>query len=484
MKMKARKQLVKCMEIMILTVVMFFNSSLTCFACDNERTNTYVKKILFGDNIYSFENDKKLEQLESALYLCSEQSNKDGQEKLNLLRKAKVGKLPTIAELNVSASNLYECSHRGWNTESKTNKAAQIERKSVLRQTVVKVFDFGWFNEKLKTSSGQIDSFSALLYYTHILADYLSDDPEETEISVNGVEAPAYTGEAFYILNGDKPNFTSKQKKQTESYKEHNPLDELDRAGRGIYCIGPDTLETVEKKTNLPDPIGWIDGNVYYKEEGLTSNELYNRCHLVARELGGANLNINLITGTRYMNEAMIKYENKVANHVKKTGNHVMYRATPIYKGNNLVASGVQLEAYSVEDKGALSFNVYIYNVQPGIDINYENGDNEVADKTLNNDDIIPFAIVNPNDQSPDLMYEIGKQLEILFNNQKENADYKSMMNELKSVADEARVKGEASTVKEYQVYKKIQYEYVEILSEYVPKLLKREKFFNSTFTN
>lgn len=467
----------------MLTVVLFLSSSLSCFACDDSQTNIYVSKILFGDDAYSYENNKKLEQLECALYLCSEQYNKDGQEKLNLLKTAKVSKLPTIDKINISENVLYECSHNGWNTESK-KKEVQSERKDVLRQTVVKVFDFGWFNERFKTSGGQIDSFSALLYYTHILADYLADDPEETEISVNGVEAPAYTGEAVYTLNGGKPNFTNKQKKQTEEYKEYSDLDNLGRAGRGISCIGPETLETAEKRTDLPNPTGWIKGNVSYKEDGLTSSELYNRCHLTARELGGANTLYNLVTGTRYMNEAMIEYENKVANYVKNTGNHVLYRATPIYKGNNLVASGVQLEAYSVEDKGTLSFNVYFYNVQPGVDISYENGKNEVADKTLNNNDILPFAIVNPSDKYPDLMYEIEKQLKILFDGQKETADYKNMMNDLKTVADEARNKGEPSTAKEYQEFKKIQYKYVETLSKYVPTLLKNEKFFKSAFKN
>ena len=480
MKQKAVKRII----ILIFVVALFFSSSVTGFACDDERTNIYVAKVLFGEEAYNFENDKKLEQLESALYLCSEQYNKSGQEKLNLLKKAKVAKLPTIAELDVDESNLYECSHGSWDAKSKNSKDAQSERKAVLKQTVVKVFDFGWFNEIFVTDGGQIDSFAALLYYTHILADYLADDPEETEISVNGVEAPAYSGCAWYVLNGNKPNFTSKQKKQTEAYKEYSDLDSLRRAGSGISCIGPETLEQAESKSKLPDPVGWEDGNSYYKEEGLTSNELYNRCHLTARELGGANTIYNLVTGTRYMNEAMIKYENKVANYIKDTGNHVLYRATPIYKGNNLVASGVQLEAYSVEDKGVLSFNLYFYNVQPGVDISYENGKNEVADKTLNNNDIIPFAVVNSNDKNPDLMYEIEKQLEILFDGQKETADYESMMDELQSVANEARSKGEPTTAKEYQAFKEIQYKYMAALSQYVPTLLKNEKFFKSAFKN
>lgn len=474
---------IKRLGLIFLSVVLFLSSSFSCFACDNERTNIYVSKVLFGKDAYNYENNQKLEQLESALFLCSEQANKAGQDRLNLLKKAKVGSLPTLDELNIQELSLYECSHNSWNTESKENEEAQAERKNVLRQTVVKVFDFGWINEKFRSKSGQIDAFAALLYYTHILADYLADDPEDTELSVKGVEVPAYTGEAVYELNGGTPKFSSKQKKATESYKEYSDLDSLGRAGRGISCIGPDTLESVIKRGNLPNPAGWIDSNTSYKENGLTSNELYNRCHLTAHSLGGADTLYNLVTGTRYMNEAMEKKENEVKKYIEDTGNHVMYRATPIYKGNNIIASGVQLEAYSVEDKGkGIQFNVYFYNVQPGIDIDYTNGTDELADKTLNSSDILPYAIINPNDQYPDLMYEIEKQLIILFDDQKETTDYKNMINDLQAVADKARNKGEPNTAKEYQDFKKIQYEYVEALSKYVPTLLKNEKFFKSAF--
>lgn len=475
----------KRIGVLLLTMVLFLGPSLTCFACDDEQTNIYVSKILFGDDALSYQNDKSIEKLVSALYLCSEQANKDGQEKLNLLKKSKVGGLPTLDKINVNSIDLFDCSHNSWGHVSKENKKVQSERKDVLRQTVIKVFDFGWFNEKFKSNSGQIDSFSALLYYTHILADYLADDPADTEISVNGCDVPAYSGTAYKELNGNKPNFTIKQKKATESYKEYSDLDSLKRCGAGISCIGPDTLENADKRVSLSDisPTGWIEGNVYYKEEGITANELYNRCHLIARELGGANTLYNLVTGTRYLNEAMIKYENEVANYIKETGNHVLYRATPIYRGNNLVASGVQLEAYSVEDKGkGIQFNVYFYNVQPGVNISYENGNNELADKTLGSTDILPFATVNPSDKYPDLMYEISKQLEILFKNQKETADYKDMMRELQSVADEAR---NVNGTKDWEIYSKLkeyQYKYVEILSNYVPRLLKKEKFFKSTF--
>ena len=475
--------MMKRIGVLLLTVILFLSSSFTAFACYDEQTNIYVSKILFGDDATNYINDKNVEKLESALYLCSEQSNKDGQDKLNLLKKAKVGGLPTLDKINVSNIDLFDCSHNSWGHVYTENKKVQSERKDILRKTVIKVFDFGWFNEKFKSNSGQIDSFAALLYYTHILADYLADDPDDTEISVKGCDVPAYSGCAYKELNGNKPNFTSKQKKTTESYKEYSDLDSLGRCGVGISCIGPDTLEYVTGRETISsiEPTGWIKGTVKY--EGITANELYNRCHLIAHSLGGADTQWNLVTGTRYLNEAMIPYEEKVANYIKETGNHVMYRATPVYVGNNLVASGIQVEAYSVEDKGkGIQFNVYFYNVQPGVNISYENGNNELADKTLGNTDILPFATVNPNDEFPDLMYEINKQLEILFESQKETADYKAMMRELQVVADEARNVGGTKDWKVYLDLKECQYDYMETLSEYVPKLLAKEKFFKSVF--
>ena len=129
-------------------------------------------------------------------------------------------------------------------------KEEQEERKDILRKTVAKIFDFGWFNETFMKESGQIDSFSALLYYIHILADYLADDPVDTELSVNGCDVPAYSGKASYKINGGIPKFTKKQKKETEVYKIFDNLDEFGRSGTGISCIGPDTLESGKYKND------------------------------------------------------------------------------------------------------------------------------------------------------------------------------------------------------------------------------------------
>ena len=278
--------------------------------------------------------------------------------------------------------------------------------------------------------------------------------------------------------------FTNKQKKQTETYMKFEGKDNLGRIGEAFAVLGTEMLAPAYSRLKIGNikPSGWNQN----KYEGLVTTQppyVYNRCHLIAHMLLNNDTEDNLITGTRYMNEAMEEKEFEVRDYIKESGNHVLYRATPIYKGNNLVANGVQLEAYSVEDKGkGIQFNVYCYNVQPGVNISYENGANELADKTLNNNDILPFAIMGANDKNPDLIYEIEKQLKILFDGQKETANYKDMMRELQYVTDEARKMDSGSSAKEYQAMKEVQYKYMEALSTYVPKLLKNEKFFKSAF--
>lgn len=476
--------MIKRIIAILLVVSLLLCFPLTALACDEEQSNIYVMQILFGDGASFYENDTDVQKLLDALYICSEQSDKDGQEKLNSLKKAKVGGVPTLAKINVNGEELFECSHNNWENVSAKNPTAQEARKDFLRKVIVKVFNFGWFNELFRKESGQIDGFAALLYYSHIFADYLADDPMDTAVSVNGYDIPAYSGAPIYELSGGIPQFTSQQKKETESYKEYSDLDEYGRCGSGITNIGVDTLAVVGEKKDIGNihPTGWQKSNVMYDSK-VSPHKLYNRCHLVAHSLGGADTRWNLITGTRYLNEAMIPYENQVKKYVENTGNHVLYRATPVYVGTNAVASGVQLEAYSVEDHGkGLSFNVYLYNVQPGVNIDYANGSSKLADNTIESDDFIPFAVDNPSETNPDLMYEIRKQLELLFANQKNNSDYTAMMSELDSVADAAR---NVSGNKDWQVYSELkqrQYEYLQVLTQYVPKLLSNEKFFTSAF--
>ena len=177
--------------------------------------------------------------------------------------------------------------------------------------------------------------------------------------------------------------------------------------------------------------------------------------------------------------------EENVAGYIKNTGNHVLYRVTPVFKGDNNLASGVQIEAYSVEDQGrGICYNVYLYNVQPGIDINYANGDNEKADETVGVTGILPFALNNASDNNPDLIFEIDKHLAILFEDQKNTGEYTSMINKIKSIAIDARSVGSRGESKArcYIELKEYQYKYLEVLKTYVPKLLEKEEFFNSVF--
>lgn len=188
-----------------------------------------------------------------------------------------------------------------------------------------------------------------------------------------------YSGKPYVVLNANKPEFDDNEL-ITDSYEVYSNLDHLGRCGFTMACIGRDIMPTEERgDISSVKPTGWINNR--YDTDVVDGGYIYNRCHLIGFQLTGENANKqNLITGTRYMNlEGMLPFENMVADYVKETGNHVIYRVTPIFKGNNLLASGVQIEAYSVEDSGeGICFNIYAYNVQPGITIDYATGDNWV----------------------------------------------------------------------------------------------------------
>ncbi|WP_026519375.1 DNA/RNA non-specific endonuclease [Butyrivibrio sp. FCS006] len=194
-------------------------------------------------------------------------------------------------------------------------------------------------------------------------------------------EIPAYSGSASVTVNKNVPGFTADEI-TTKSYEGYGELDKLGRCTPAMACLGKELMPTEERQSiSMVKPTGWKQN----KYPGLIDSDppyLYNRCHMIGFQLAGENANEqNLITGTRYMNvEGMLPYENEVAEYVRDTGKHVMYRVTPVFEGNNLLCSGVQIEAYSVEDKGkGISFNVYCYNVQPGVEINYANGSNKLA---------------------------------------------------------------------------------------------------------
>lgn len=204
--------------------------------------------------------------------------------------------------------------------------------------------------------------------------------PEQATKSFSLADIPEFSREPYVVLNDNEPEF-SEEDYAEESYEYYSELDELGRCGAAIANIGPDLMPT-EKRGSISQvkPSGWH--SVQY--DWVDGKSLYNRCHLIGYQLTAENANErNLITGTRYLNvEGMLPFENMVADYIKETDNHVLYRVTPIFEGDHLVASGVQMEAKSVEDAGeGICFHIYAYNYQPGVVIDYATGDSYAAEE-------------------------------------------------------------------------------------------------------
>lgn len=191
-------------------------------------------------------------------------------------------------------------------------------------------------------------------------------------------EIPAFQDSPYVVINGNEPLFKDEEK-TTESFEQYSELDDLGRCGPAYACIGQDLMPTEERGSiGQIKPSGWHT----VKYDFVDGKYLYNRCHLIGFQLTAENANEkNLITGTRYMNvEGMLPFENMVADYIKETDNHVLYRVTPIYEGENLVANGVEMEALSVEDEGeGVCFHVYVYNNQPGVAIDYKTGESRLS---------------------------------------------------------------------------------------------------------
>lgn len=260
--------------------------------------------------------------------------------------------------------------------------------------------------------------------------------PEPEESSPPAEQAPAtivdasgfslssvgvYSGKAYVSVNGNEPYFTADELTST-SFELYSELDALGRCGTVYASIGKDLMPTEERGSiGMVKPTGWH--TVRY-DDLVDGKYLYNRCHLIGFQLTGENANTsNLITGTRYLNiEGMLPFENMVADYVKETGNHVMYRVTPIFEGNNLLASGVLMEGYSVEDNGAgICYCVYAYNVQPGIEIDYATGESKLADSVQPEQTpsvIVPVPTPTPEPEEPDPPQEPDS------GNQSTNANY------------------------------------------------------------
>ena len=206
------------------------------------------------------------------------------------------------------------------------------------------------------------------------------NNADTSDININNI--PKYSGEDYIVLNNNVPNFSSSDL-TTTSFEEYSPLDSLGRCGIAFANISTDIMPT-EKRESISSvkPSGWQS----VKYDIVEGKYLYNRSHLIGYQLTAENANDrNLITGTRYFNATlMLPYENMVADYIKETNNHVLYRVTPVYEGNNLVATGVQMEAKSVEDDGeGIEFNVFVYNVQPGITIDYATGNSALSGEEI-----------------------------------------------------------------------------------------------------
>ncbi len=194
-------------------------------------------------------------------------------------------------------------------------------------------------------------------------------------------DIPAYAGDPFVIIDDNQPSFTEEELTYAAEggYEFYSELDYLGRCGVTEACVGVEMMPT-EKRGDISSikPTGWEQE--FY--DFVNGEALYNRCHLIGFQLTGENANEkNLITGTRYMNvEGMLPFEDMVADYVKETENHVLYRVTPVFEGTDLVAKGVRMEAFSVEDAGdGVCYNVFCYNVQPGVEIDYATGENWLA---------------------------------------------------------------------------------------------------------
>lgn len=198
-------------------------------------------------------------------------------------------------------------------------------------------------------------------------------------------DVPPFSGEPYVVLQDNQPGF-SQEDFTTDSFETYSSLDLLGRCGTAYANIGLDLMPTEERDSiGQVKPSGWQT----VKYDIVDGKYLYNRCHLIGWQLTAENANrSNLITGTRYMNvDGMLPFENMVADYIRETGSHVMYRVTPVFSGDDLVAQGVQMEAYSVEDDGdGICFNVFCYNVQPGVTIDYSDGTNHLSDKDAQTD--------------------------------------------------------------------------------------------------
>jgi len=240
-----------------------------------------------------------------------------------------------------------------------------------------------------QTYTGDISDLTAQGYTTCgiCLAAGTPNGSESTSPSVS--EIPPYSGSAYCVINDNVPTFSASEL-TTKGYEKYSELDSLGRCGVAIASCGTDTMPTGDRGSiSSIKPSGWVQATY----DCVSGGSLYNRSHLIAWSLCGEDANEkNLVTGTTYMNQGtMDQFESMVRDYINETGNHVAYRVTPIFEGNNLVCNGVQMEAYSVEDKGeGICFNVFCYNVQPGVVIDYATGNSHLESSQDSSNDSTP----------------------------------------------------------------------------------------------
>lgn len=253
---------------------------------------------------------------------------------------------------------MIECQGKVRGKMGKRNNKRNIKIKQIIGTVIVIIFIIG------------------LSYINNNILDNRDNTSNVANYNNLG-EVPEYNGQSYVKINNNIPYFTEEDY-TTEPFENYSEWDELGRSGVAFANVCKDIMPTEKRGEigNIKDLSGWVQKRY---DNLIKDKYLYNRCHLIGWQLAGENDNKqNLITGTRYLNtEGMLFFENQVAGYIDKNeSNHVLYRVTPIYQGNNLLASGVQMEAWSVEDNGqGIHFNVYCYNVQPGIVIDYATGE-------------------------------------------------------------------------------------------------------------
>ncbi len=235
------------------------------------------------------------------------------------------------------------------------------------------------FGNKLVLSSLGILLVVFCYYYIPIVVGETAAMPvvEDNAYSIEAI--PEYNGDSYIVINDNEPYFDIKDYDE-KSFEEYSDLDSLGRCGVAFANISKSLMPTKKRGSiGMIKPSGWHT----IKYDNVDGKYLYNRCHLIGYQLTGENANKkNLITCTRYMNTVgMLDFENEVAEYIRKTNNHVLYRVTPVFEGDNLLAKGVEMEAKSIEDNGkGVTFNVFVYNVQDGIVIDYSNGDSKLEE--------------------------------------------------------------------------------------------------------